>query len=97
MAQVMTQRTLSAQIDASLDYLKKTWEGIPLDAAEWTEWDEHSRLVFELDWGVPESYLAQLMEWAAQGYLTPTQQVRYNELLQIVATNRPVLDKMFTE
>ncbi len=97
MAQVMPGRTVSERIDASLDYLKKTWQGIPLDAAEWSEWDEYARLDFELEWAIPESYLAQLTEWAAQGLLNPAQQVRYNELLQTVATNRPVLDKMFAE
>jgi hypothetical protein len=97
MAQVMPGRTVSQQIDASLDYLKRTWEGIPLDAAEWHEWDDHSRLVYELNWGVPESYLAQLEEWAMQGHLTGAQQARYDELLHVVAANRPVLETMLAE
>lgn len=97
MAQVMPGRTLSERIDFSLDYLKKAWEGIPLDAAEWAEWDQYARLDFELEWAIPESHLAMLKEWAEQGLLSPAQQARYTTLLQIVATNRPILDRMLAE
>ena len=97
MAQVMPGRTLCEQIDTYLDYLQKAWEGIALDAEEWDEWDEHSRLVFELDWAVPEDHLAQLNEWATQGQLAAAQRARYAELLRLVAINRPILDRMLAE
>ena len=97
MAQLMHGRTLCEQIDTYLDYLQKTWAGIALDAEEWAEWDDDSRLIFELNWAVPEDHLAQLNEWARQGQITAEQRARYDQLLRLVAANRPLLNRMLAE
>ena len=94
MAQVTQDKQLLEQIDHYLDYLVRTWEGVPLDAQEWDTWDDFSRLNYDLDWGVPNDRLAQLRGWAKQEIFTPSQQALYEELETLIAKNQPVLDRM---
>ena len=94
MAQVVKGSQLHEWIDDYLTYLKRAWEDIPALAAEWDEWDEHSKLVFDVNLGVPNDRLYQLREWAAQGLLTPAQRERYDELLRLVDRHRPTLARL---
>lgn len=91
MARVVQRPGLHATIAEYLEYLLGVWHGVPDLAAEWSEWDEHSRLVFALDWGVADDRLHQLAQWAAQGLLTSAQQARYDDLLGLMARHRPLL------
>ena len=97
MAHVAYDPALTERIDAYLDYLKAAWEGVPLDAEEWHMWDEHSRLVFDLDWGVPEDRLAEVTRLAEQGCLTTAQRERFDRVLILVETYRPLLTRMLAE
>jgi hypothetical protein len=97
MAQVASDAKLGEWIDEYLVYLTRAWKGIPQLAAEWEEWDEHSRLVFDLNWAVPEDRLLQLRHWAEQGLLTPAQCTRYQELLKLVEKNRPTLERLLAD
>jgi hypothetical protein len=97
MAQVAQDAELRARIEHYLAYLTATWEGVPLEAREWHEWDEDSRLVYELNWAVPEDRLHSLQHWADQGMLTPTERVRYDQLLRVVERYRPLLDQLLRE
>jgi hypothetical protein len=97
MAQVTQDPALQDRIDHYLDYLINSWEGIPLDAAEWDEWDADSQLFFVLNWGVPNDRLAQLRGWAEQGVLTPLQRGRYQKLEALVTEYQPVLNRMLAE
>src|SRR4051794_40062595 len=81
-------------IEDYLTYLFRTWEGVPYDAAEWDEWDEPSKLNYDVEWGIPEVRLHELTGWAKEGLLTPSQQERYEQLLKLIATNRPILERM---
>ncbi|HET8628712.1 MAG TPA: hypothetical protein VFL91_14925 [Thermomicrobiales bacterium] len=94
MAQVAQNPQLRARIEHALASLHREWQSIPELAAEWDEWDEHSRFVFALDWPICEDSLHQLREWAEQDALTPEQRAQYDELLELVARNRPVLARL---
>jgi predicted TIM-barrel fold metal-dependent hydrolase len=94
MAQVAQSPQLRIRIEHALASLRREWQSIPELAAEWGEWDEHSRFVFALDWPVCEDSLHQLREWAEQDVLTPEQRAQYDELLELVARNRPVLGQL---
>ncbi len=97
MAQVAQDAELRATIEHYLTYLTATWESVPLEAREWHEWDEDSRLVYELNWAVPEDRLHSLRQWADQGLLTPTERARYDHLLRLVERYRPLLDELLRE
>lgn len=97
MAQVAHDPKLQGYIEDYLDYLTKTWRGIPLDAREWDEWDEDSRLDYVLDWGVPADRLHSMREWAAEGLLTEGQMVRFRALLELVARYQYLVDAMLDD
>jgi hypothetical protein len=90
----MLNDSRQTRIDQYLDYLVRQWEGIPALADEWDEWDEHSRLIFALDWPICEDRLGQLEAWVGQGLLTPTQQARYDLLLTLIVQHRPTLEQL---
>jgi hypothetical protein len=94
MAQVIQDADLRARIDGYLHYLVETWQGVPMLAAEWGDWDEHSRLVFALDWPVCEDRLHQLRQWAAEGRLTAPQRRQYDDLLALERRHRPTLERL---
>lgn len=94
MAQVAQDAQSQASIEHYLDHLIRTWEGVPLDAEGWEEWDEHSRFAYGFDWGVPEDRLHQLQGWAEQRLLTPAQQARYEQRRELVTRYRPLLEKL---
>ncbi len=97
MAQVTSQTDQATRIDRYLDYLCREWEDIPEVAGEWNEWEDHDRLDFVVEWPIREDRLHQLREWLAQGLLTSGQQARYEELLQLIARHRPLLDRLLDE
>lgn len=94
MAQVAQNPHLRARIEHALAYLRREWQSIPELAAGWDEWDEHSRFVFALDWPIREDSLHQLRQWAKQDLLTPEQRAQYDEVLELVARNRPALGRL---
>ena len=97
MAQVAHDADLRATIEHYVTYLAATWESVPLEAREWHEWDEDSRLVYELNWAVPDDRLHTLRQWAGQGMLTPAERARYDQLLRLVERHRPLLDELLRE
>lgn len=96
MAQVAPDRDLWARIDRDLDYLLREWDGVSALVDDWDEWDEHSRLVFSLDWPICEDRLSRMQQWAEQGRLTAEQRVRYGQLLSLVKQQRPVLERLLS-
>ena len=85
------------RIDDYLDYVHRQWSGIPALAAEWAQWDEHSKLAFALDWPICEDRLEQLRKWADEGAMNAAQWLRYQELLKLVAKYRSLLDKLLNQ
>ncbi len=97
MDQVTHIHTPRERIDPYLDYLFRAWQALPDVAKVWAEWEDHDRLDFVVEWPIREDHLYQLQEWAAQGLFTPEQQARYDELLQLIARHRPLLDRLLNE
>jgi hypothetical protein len=97
MAQVAHDPQVVVRIDDYLDYLIRTWEGVPLEVREWDEWDEFTRLSYDLDWGVPNERLAQLHSWSEQGLFNAAQHARFNQLLALVARYQPLLARILAE
>ena len=98
MAQVARDPRLESDIDYHLEYQFHQWNNIPDVAEHWAEMDAIDQEVFHLEWvGITESRLTMLGQWAEQGLLTPAQRARYDELLQLVARCRPLLDDLLAE
>ena len=97
MAQVTPKADQATRIDRYLDYLFREWEDVPEVAREWGEWEDHDRLDFVVEWPIREDRLHQLHEWASRGLFTPEQQARFDELLQLIACHRPLLDRLLAE
>lgn len=97
MAQVAQDPHLQARIGRYLEYLRREWDSLLALAAEWHEWDEHSRFSFAMDWPIREDRLHEFRQWAEQDVLTPAQRARYGDLLGLVARNRPILERLLGE
>lgn len=97
MAQLTQDAAVAERIDCYIEYLIREWEGIPPLKEEWDEWDEHSKLVFVLDWGVPADRLAQLRTWAAQGLLNAGQQQGFAKIERLVVQHGPWLERILAE
>lgn len=94
MAQVRRDAAVQETIEEYLDYLERAWRAIPSVVTEWDGWDEHSRLVFDLNWAVPEDRLLQLRAWAACRLLTRPQRRRYDALQRLITEHRPDLERL---
>ena len=94
MAQVAREAELRGWIEDYLRYLDGAWQAVPALAAEWHEWDDHSRLVFRMDWPVIEDRLSQLRGWAEAGQLAPAERVRYERVLALERQHRPTLEQL---
>ena len=70
---------------------------MPLQAQEWDDWDDLSRLTFVVNWPVADDQLHMLNQWAEQGLLTPAQRERYEQLRQLVAEHRPTLERLLAD
>ncbi|MEA2524687.1 MAG: hypothetical protein QOF01_3744 [Thermomicrobiales bacterium] len=97
MAQVAHDLRTKAWIDDDLDYLLREWRAIPQVAQEWDEWDELDRLVFVVEWPLRVDRLMRLDYWAGLHALTPLQQARYGELLDLIELHRPTLDRLLSD
>ena len=95
MAQVTHE--IIARVDSHLDYLVGEWEDVPNVAEEWETWDAVERVHYRIDWPVAEERLRDLQGYVEQGLLTPTQQERYAQLLDMVARYRPLLDRLMAD
>jgi hypothetical protein len=86
-------RSAQPDIDYHLDYQFRAWRSVPEYAEWWPDMDVVDKEVFHLEWvGITESRLADLRQWAEEGRLSLAQRARYDELLQLVAKYRPVVD-----
>ncbi len=97
MDQLTQDAAVAMRIDHDLDYLIREWRNIPLLADEWDDWDDHSQLIFVLNWAVPNDRLGELRKQADQGLLNAEQQARYDELQQIIAQHEPWLERILAE
>lgn len=84
-------------MDDYLVYLKGEWDAVPAIAAEWDEWEDHEQLDFAIEWPIREDRLHQLQQWTNEGLLTPAQRDRFEELLALVNTRRPLIERLLSE
>jgi hypothetical protein len=85
------------RIDREFAYLENEWDGIPELAAEWPEWDEHSRFSFAIDWPIREDTLGRLLDREDRGVLDPAHQARLTSLKALIAQHRPTLERLLAE
>src|SRR5688500_1012445 len=97
MAAVARQSGRDDRVDSFLAYLLAEWEAVPQLAEEWADWSADDRLDFALDRPIREDRLWQLDALAQGGRLSPEQQQRYARLRELVAQQRPLLDRLFQE
>jgi hypothetical protein len=97
MAQAVANQDVEARIDRYLQYLLREWNSLPWVFSEWTNWEEHERLNFVLEWPIREDRLLQLRDWEERGLLAPEQQRDFNQLLGLIEIHRPQLDRLLAE
>jgi hypothetical protein len=95
MVQSARPLSLTERIDAELRASFSTWHGVQADAAEWDEWDEDSKLLYDIEYcSMAFDRLGRLERWAEAGQMTAEQRARYDQLLALVEKTRPLLRQM---
>ena len=94
MAQVTPDLELQEHVDFLLGVLLPSWQDVRRFAADWKDWSPDDRLDVLVEWGVRESRLQELRDYADQGLLTPTQCARYQELMLLIEKYRPILERL---
>jgi hypothetical protein len=95
MAEVMQDATLRQRIEFALSYLLRRWQAIPDDAADWDMWDNVDKEVYQLEWAIPKSHLAELESLVQQGLLNAAQPEQYDKLVTLIKENQPILEETF--
>ena len=92
MAQV--DRATRAHVDHLLKWAFGAWESLPTVEQEIDTWDLLDQLVLTEEWQIQEDRLCRLAELARAGDFTETQRLRYQELLNLVERNRPIIERI---
>jgi len=92
MAQVA--QTAQQRIDHLLDLSFAEWGELPEIEAAIASWDLIEQLDSVEEWTLAEERLLQLSRYAATTILTDEQRTRYCHLEQIVARNRPIIERL---
>ena len=82
-------------IDELLERSLHHWSRLPRVAAEIDMWDELEQIDFLMEWPLQEDDLEELAELLASDTPTPDQRRRYADLLQLVDTNRPIVNALW--
>jgi hypothetical protein len=97
MAQVVPISDVSTHIDSYLEYLTDVMDDLVEIDAEWDSWTNYEQLDFLIEWDIKRDRLSLLAKWSDQGLFTPSQQVRYHDLLEFIEQRRPILDRLLAE
>jgi hypothetical protein len=81
-------------VDRLLSQAATSWEELPDVEREIDGWRLEDQLVFTEEWQIEEDRLLRLAQLAQSSEFTETQCARYQELLNLVERNRPVLDRI---
>lgn len=92
MAQVAS--TAQQHAELLLDSLWRVWSSLPRVEGEIDTWDWIEQVDFIEEWPLVEQRLTQVEEYLAEGALAPTQIARYHELLNLIARNRPIIQRL---
>ncbi len=91
MAQVTGQER---KIDKLLKLSRADWEEPPKILAEIEEWSHDDLMSYAAELPLWNDRLRQLDRYAGQGLMTEEQLRKYRELKELVARNRPILDRI---
>jgi hypothetical protein len=92
MAQV--DRATGADVDHLLKWATAGWEELTDVEREIDGWDLVDQLVFLEEWPLEEERLRRLADLAQTGSLTGDQCARYEDLLRLVARQRPIIERL---
>ena len=92
MAQVAP--TTQQRINLLLELSFGEWAGLPESETTIDRWDQLEQLLFIEEWPLAEERLRQLAQYAATGALSHEQQARYAALQEVVAANRPIIERL---
>jgi hypothetical protein len=81
-------------VDRLLDQAVASWDELPEVEREIDAWRLEDQLVFTEEWPIEEDRLLRLAQLAESRELTEAQRARYQELLNLVERNRPVLERI---
>ena len=92
----MAEVAISAHqdIEESLDWLIWQWQRLPEVEREIDDWDLLDQLNFVEEWPLEEMRLERLERYVVQGVLSLDQLVRYKSLQQLIAKNRPIIQRL---
>ena len=92
MAQV--GRATRADVDHLLVRATAAWKGLTEVEHEIDSWDLIDQIVYIEEWQIQEDRLSCLAELARAGDFTEAQRLRYQELLNLVERNRPIIERI---
>ncbi len=91
----MDQATQQVQlIEHRLNAAEARWERLPQVEKEFSKWHPEDQEVFVLEWSIEDDRLRRLEESFKHGAMTEEQATRYEELKQLAARNRPIIERL---
>jgi hypothetical protein len=94
MAQVAQKNRPSWLIDKDLQNLLGLWRTVEVQAAEWPEWNEFSRVDFIIEWPIEREASIRVKKAAKTGLLNERQQRDWQELQGLIETHRATMEWM---
>ena len=88
------RRVTRADVDHELKWAIAAWEELPKVEREIDTWDLIDQLVLTEEWPIQEDRLRRLAQYAQSIDFTEAQRVRYQELLNLVERNRPIIERI---
>ena len=96
MAQLTKTSETQEHTDYLIDYLARAWSNIPDIERNWSMLDAVEKEVFQHEWvGITEVRLEQLVDLSRRESLTEEQRSRFEQVMEVVAQHRPVVDYLF--
>jgi hypothetical protein len=86
--------TVHRDIERLLDLLLWQWNRLPEVEQEIDRWDWAEQVDFIEEWPLEEQRLKRLMNYVANGVLTPEQKARYESLMRVVTNNQPIIERL---
>jgi hypothetical protein len=87
-------RATRHDVDHLLKWSTVAWQELTEVEREIDGWDLIDQLVFLEEWPLEEERLRRLADLAQTGSLTGDQCARYEELLRLVARQRPIIERL---
>jgi hypothetical protein len=87
-------KTDAEWIDHWLYSALEEWQELGEIEAEFASWSAIDQITFIEEWPLAEMRLEYLECYAREDRMTPEQQRRYQDLLELVKKNRPVIERL---